>query len=145
MNPIKTGRLGLRLSLGATNIITTVMLFVGILILINGSLLPKLSLQASTDSARDIVLLLVGSLALGWLLAVGTSADRRCSEDYAFQLLASGALVGMLATILASVVWALDFLPEALGLRGMRGQDQMAIGMIAWAVGYFTFRIRGLK
>lgn len=138
-------RFGLRLTLGTTNIVAAILLIAGTLILVNGSLLPELSIQASTGPVRDIVLLLGGSLVLSWLLAFGSSADRRCADDYAFQLLASSALVGMLAMFLASALWALDFLPDALGIRGMRGQDQMAIGMVAWGVGYFTFRIRGLN
>lgn len=145
MTPTIAKRITLRLTLGTTNIVAAVLLLAGVAILVNGSLLPELSIQASTGPARDISLLLGGSLVLAWILAFGTSADRRCADDYAFQLLASGSIVGMFTMIIASVFWALDFLPDALGIRGMRGQDQMAIGMVAWAVGYFTFRIRGLK
>lgn len=138
-------RFSLRLTLGTTNVVAVVLLIAGVLILVNGSLLPEISIQASTGPARDIASLLGGAMALAWLLAIGTSADRRCADDYAWQLLASGALVGMVTMIVASAFWGLDFLPDSLGIRGMRGQDQMAIGMVAWAVGYFTFCVRGLR
>lgn len=134
-----------RLTLGTANLIAAVLLIAGSVILVNGSFLPELSIPTSTEPVRDIALLLVGVLLLSLLLAIGTRADQRCAEDYAMQMLASAALVGMTTMMASSAFWAIDALPAALSVRGMRGQDQMAIGMIGWAIGYFTFRIRGLK
>ena len=134
-----------RMTLGTTNFVAVVMLVVGTIILVNGSLLPETAIQASTNPARDIAVLLAVSLVMAVLLALGSQADRRCADDYAYQLLATGAMIGMLTTIGANIFWALDFLPDAIGIRSMRGQDQMAIGMIGWGVAYFTFRIRGLR
>jgi hypothetical protein len=134
-----------RMTLGTANFVAAAMLAVGTTILVNGSLLPEMAIQASTNAARDVAVLLAGSLVLAVLLALGSQADRRCADDYAYQLLATGAMIGMFTTIGANIFWALDFLPDAIGIRDMRGQDQMAIGMIGWGVAYFTFRIRGLR
>lgn len=136
---------GFRMSLGVTTLMAATMLIVGILILVNGSLGPGFSIDPSTSPVSDIAFLLTIPVVLGGLLAVGSKADRRCSEDFALQLLASGALVGMFTMILAHSFWSLDFLRNAFDIRGMRGQDMMAIGLIGWAAGYFTFRVTGLK
>lgn len=135
----------LRMTLGATTVIVVVMLVAGILMLVNGSLVPEFSIEPSTNPARDIAFLLAIPAVLGGLLAVGSKADRRCADDFAFQLLASGAVIGMFTMVVFNAFWALDFLPHAFGIRGMRGQDMMATGLIGWAAGYFTFRVKGLK
>jgi hypothetical protein len=141
----QSGMKGFRMTLGVTTAIMVVMLAVGGAILVNGSLATDFSIKPSTDSVRDIAFLLTIPVLLAWLVAIGSKADRRCGEDFALQLVAAGALVGMITMFLFHAFWALDFLPEALGVRGMRGQDTMATGLIGWAAGYFVFRIRGLK
>jgi hypothetical protein len=138
-------RLGFRMTLGASTFLMLAMLSLGILILVKGSLAPELSIEASANAVRDIAFLLAAPAVLGILFAILSRADRRCADDFAFQLLASGAMVGMLTMILFNAFWALDFLPDAFGVRGLRGQDMLAAGLLGWAFGYFTFRLRGLK
>ena len=134
-----------RTTLGVSALIAIIVTVAGVLILVTGSLQPELAIAASTNQPRDITVLLVLPLILAVILAFISRADRRCSDDYSYQLLAAGAMVGMFTMMIASVVWSLDFLSDEIGVRGMRGQDQMAVGMIGWGVAYFTFRIRGLK
>jgi hypothetical protein len=131
------------MTLGMTNLIAAVMLLAGIAILVNGSVLSELAIRQSTSSVRDIALLLAIPAVVAVVFGVGTSADRRCADDYAYQLLATSAMVGMFTMIGVSALWALDFLADAIAIRGLRGQDTMAIGMVGWGVGYFAFRIRG--
>jgi hypothetical protein len=133
------------ITLGMTALIAVIVTIAGALILVNGSIQPELAIQASTHHLRDIAVLLLLPLILAVILAYASKADRRCSDDFGYQLLAAGAMVGMFTMMIASVVWSLDFLSDEIGIRGMRGQDQMAVGMIGWGVAYFTFRIRGLK
>jgi hypothetical protein len=133
------------MTLGTTALVALIVVVTGTLILVNGSVQPELAIKASTDHLRDIAVLLALPLILAVLLASSSKADRRCSDDYGYQLLAAGAMVGMFTMMIVSVVWSLDFLSDEIGIRGMRGQDQMAVGMIGWGVAYFTFRIRGLK
>ena len=134
----------LKMTLGVATSIAVVMLIVGILTLVNGSLAPEFFIEVSKHPARDIAFLLAVPALIGGLLAIGSKADRRCADDYALQLLASGALVGMMTMVAFHAFWSLDFLPDAFGIRGMRGQDVMATGLIGWAAGYFTFRVKGL-
>jgi hypothetical protein len=131
------------MTLGMTDSIAVVMLFAGTAILVNGSVLSELAIRPSTSSARDIVLLLAIPAVFAVIFGFGTSADRRCADDFAFQLLATSAMVGMFTMIGVNTLWALDFLADAIDIRGLRGQDMMAIGMVGWGVGYFGFRIRG--
>jgi hypothetical protein len=138
-------RLCFRMTLGVSTFLMITMLSLGILILVNGSLAPQIPIEASANVVRDIAFLLTVPAVLGILFAVLSRADRRCADDFAFQLLASGALVGMLTMFLFHTFWALDFLPDALGIRGLRGQDMLAAGLLGWACGYFTFRLRGLN
>ena len=138
-------RFGFRMTLGTTTLIALTAVVTGALILVNGSVQPELAIQASTNHPRDIAVLLALPLILAVLLALSSKADRRCADDYGYQLLAAGAMVGMFTMMIASVVWSLDFLSDEVGVRGMRGQDQMAVGLIGWGVAYFTFRTRGLK
>jgi hypothetical protein len=143
----RTGKRGMsfRMTLGTTNLMAGLLFVAGIVILVNGSVGPELANASSTNPVRDIVLLLSATAILAVVIAVGSSADRRCADDYAYQLLATGAMVGMFAMIGANALWALDFVRDAVGIRGLRGQDMMAIGMVGWGVAYVTFRIRGLK
>lgn len=133
-----------RMTLGITNLITFAMFLAGTIILVHGSYLPELALAPSIEPATDIALLLAVPAILAVILAIGSSADRRCADDYAYQLLATGAMVGMFAIIGANAIWAIDALRDAIGIRDLRGPDMMAIGMIGWFFGYLTFRVRGL-
>jgi len=131
------------MTLGMTNLIAAVVLLAGIAILVNGSLLPELEIAPSASPARDIALLLAIPAVLAVIIGVGSSADRRCADDFAYQLLATSAMIGMFTMIGANAFWALDFVGDAIGIRGLRGPDMMAIGMVGWGVSYLAFRVRG--
>mgnify|MGYP000560229377 CR=1 FL=1 len=132
-----------RMSLGVTTFITTVMFLAGVVILARGSFLPELTLTPSSDPAIDIALLIGVPAILAVILAVGSAADRKCADDFAYQLLATSAMIGMFTIIGTNAIWAIDFLRDAIGIRDLRGPDMMAIGLVGWGVSYLAFRIRG--
>lgn len=90
------------------------------------------------------------AIALGAILLVGLAAswlaeiDRRCAEDYVFQLIANGALIGVVTTLFTHTLWSVDFL---LGrwLGEPSADAMLGVTMCGWAVGYFTYRLRGLR
>ncbi|WP_305096081.1 hypothetical protein [Croceibacterium aestuarii] len=118
---------------------------IGAAILLHSGFRAETTIVPSANPWFEWTAIALGAALLAWLLASRSRLDRRCSEDYLYQLLATGAMVGMFTMLLASVPWALDFIRDAVGLRDLRGNDMLAIGLLGWGVGYFTFRIRGLK
>lgn len=132
-----------RMTLGMTNFIVLVLLAAGVVILVNGSALPELALKPSTNPGRDIALLLASPALLAVILGIASSADRRCADDFAYQMLATSAMIGMFTMIGVNALWAIDPLREAIGMRDLRGPDMMAIGMIGWGASYVAFRVRG--
>ncbi len=141
---MKTSRpFGFRMTLGMTDFITAVMFIAGVIILVSGSIRPQLAIVPSTNTTLDIALLLAMPAVLAVIIGLASSADRRCADDFAHQLLATSAMIGMFTMIGVSALWAIDFIVEAIGTRGLRGPDMMAIGQIGWGASYLAFRIRG--
>jgi hypothetical protein len=132
-----------RMTLGMTDFIIGVMLIAGIIILYSGTIRPQSEIAPSASTALDMAVLLGFPAVLSVVIGVGSSADRRCVDDFANQLLATSALVGMFAMIGVNSLWAIDSLRDAIGVRGLRGSDMLAIGQVSWAVAYVAFRIRG--
>ena len=69
--------------------------------------------------------------------------DRQKSEEYGFQLLANGAVIGMMTALVGHLLWSFDFL---LGywLEGPVADTIIAMMIGGWSIGYFTYRIRGV-
>ena len=81
-------------------------------------------------------------LVIAFLVSKVARLDSQRSEEYTFQLLARGAVVGIMTTLVVNFLWTFDFL---LGRwLGDPSPDQIiALLMGGWAIGYFIYRIRG--
>ena len=90
-----------------------------------------------------------GLVAAGLMLIVGliitkvAALDRKKSEEYTFQLLANGAVVSVMTTMVVTFAWTSDFL-LARWLGEPTSSQIIAMLLASWSVGYFTYRIRGV-
>jgi hypothetical protein len=80
-------------------------------------------------------------LLVSFLSTIGISLDRKLADDYYFQLMANGAIVGIITNLMIVAVFVLfkDWLP-ALTIK-----DIFSTLMAGWSLGYFFYRWRGLK
>lgn len=91
-------------------------------------------------TGAGVVLLIV---AVGLIISKVASLDRRSSEEYTFQLIANGAVVSVMTTLLITFAWSNDFL--LANWLGEPATDQiLALMLGSWSVGYLTYRIRGI-
>jgi len=134
-----------RMTTGTADVMMVCWIAIGTGILLKSGFWPVTAATPSANPWIEWVAIALGAVLLAWLLASRSRLDRRCSEDYLYQLLATGAMVGMFTMLIANIPWAIDSVQHAIGLRDLRSTDLLAIGLLGWGVGYFTFRIRGLK
>ncbi|MFN2100728.1 hypothetical protein [Altererythrobacter sp. MF3-039] len=94
--------------------------------------------------------LLTGISVVGLMLLVGlivtklAALDRHNGEEYTFQLLANGAVISVMTTMVVTLLWTSDFL-LARWLGEPSSSQLIALLMGSWSVGYFTYRIRGVR
>lgn len=114
----------------------------GLLLIISGITLVSENFDPEPMIAVEPVLkiaILAGlTLTIGFVVTFFSAFDKRHAEDYFFQLMSSGAIVGIVTAMFVHIIW--DFIYGPL-----RGDDLMAIMMAGWSLGYFFYRIRGLN
>ncbi|KUO57574.1 MAG: hypothetical protein APF78_09945 [Sphingomonadales bacterium BRH_c3] len=84
-----------------------------------------------------------GTLVLVFLVIRATAFDRRCSEDYIFQLMANAALVAMGCMALVNVIWMLAM--KFYAIPQLTGQNITGIAILAWILAYYWYRLRGFQ
>ncbi len=98
-------------------------------------------------NAPDPILTGLGVSALmilvGFVIAHVAMLDRKRSEEYAYQTMASGAVVSVITTLVILVLWTTDFLLERW-LGAPSPSQIIALLLGSWAIGYFTYRIKGI-
>ena len=82
-------------------------------------------------------------LVLGFVISKIATIDRNHSEEYTFQLLSQGAVIGVMVTFIVNLLWSFDIL---LGRwLGEPSADHIITTLMGgWALGYFIYRIRGV-
>ena len=75
------------------------------------------------------------------ILALSTRFDRKHFDDYSYQTMAFGAIVGLNSSLMVGVL----FHVFRASLPMMSMIDFMGLTMACWALGYFWFRWRGLN
>ena len=115
-------------------------------------LIASLMLIGDSPGAQSVVmevspLLQTGGLGLATAVLVAfvakaSSLDRRCSEEYLFQVMANAAFVALGTMALINLGWliATKFYP----LRELTGQNMTGITILAWILSYYWYRVRGL-
>ncbi len=78
------------------------------------------------------------TLVIAFVATYAAAMDRRKVEDYFFQLMINGAIVGIITTLFVNLVWDLLYGP-------LMGDDVIAVMLASWSLGYFFYRIRGLN
>lgn len=114
----------------------TFVLVVAIALLILENLDPEP--MVVIDPVLKIIALAGLTLIIAFIATLAAAMDRRKVEDYYFQLMTNGAIVGIVATLFVNIAW--DFLHGPL-----RGDDVIAVMLASWSLGYFFYRIRGLN
>lgn len=84
-----------------------------------------------------------GTLILVLLVVKATAFDRRCSEEYIFQLMANAALVAMGCMALVNVIWLLAV--KFFAIPELTSQNITGIAILAWILSYYWYRLRGVS
>ncbi|QJB68904.1 hypothetical protein [Parasphingorhabdus halotolerans] len=80
-------------------------------------------------------------LAISFIATFGVAFDKKFADDYHFQLMANGAVVGIMGVLFVSLTFdLLDMWLPQLGAKEM-----LSILLGSWSLGYFFYRIKGLK
>lgn len=74
----------------------------------------------------------------------GAKLDRRCADDYVFQLVTNAALIAIITTIMSHAIWDLSFLNER-GLPKPTTGDMLGVMILSWAMGYGFYRMKGFN
>ena len=86
--------------------------------------------------------LLIGAMTvLSALATLGARLDRKHLDDYMFQMVANGAIIGIITSLFVHMLWEIgsDILPP------ITGDDLIAVMIGGWSLGYFFYRWRGLN
>lgn len=115
-------------------------------------IIAALAMIGEVDPPRETVLAVapwiqlatVGGLCVLVSLAVAAASaiDRRCSEDYLFQIMANAALVAFATMMLVHLVWVIGV--KTLNLPDPSGENIIGVATLAWALSYYWFRARGI-
>lgn len=87
---------------------------------------------------------IVGTAIVTLLVIVGAKFDRRCAEDYAFQMMAHAAFVAIPTSLIVHAIWDLRVLNRA-GFAPPTSSDLIGVILVAWACAYAGYRIKGLN
>ena len=117
------------------------LLAASIAILVIGGLKAEASQFVPPPLFPKLALLIGAMVTLSAIATVGAKLDRRHLDDYSFQMLANGAVIGIITTIFVNMAWEIgkDFLPP------INNADLTAVMVGSWSLGYFFYRWRGLN
>lgn len=136
-------------SFRSMNILFSFLLIFGIVsLIVDLQDAPELErIIAAAESANPwlaFAILLPTTLLISLLFSIGTKLDRRCSEDYAFQVMATAALAALPTVLFAHLVWQI-LAKMNLGAPMPMGSDMVSLMLISWAAAWFTLSIKGLR
>ena len=114
----------------------TFLLLVSITMLIVENLDPEP--VVAVDPLMKILAVSGLTLVVAFIATYAAAMDRRKVEDYFFQLMTNGAIVGIITTLFVNLAWDLLYGP-------LMGDDLIAVMLASWSLGYFFYRIRGLN
>ncbi|QIQ87366.1 hypothetical protein [Erythrobacter sp.] len=99
---------------------------------------PAITLGPFIKGAVIALVALLVSLAV----AAASAIDRRCTEEYAFQIMANAALVAVAATMLTHAGWIIA--GKFVGLPALESDNVVGVMVIGWIASYYWFRLRGI-
>lgn len=102
---------------------------------------PRESIMAMTSWAK-VSALVAATLLVSIAVAAASAIDRRCSEEYVFQIMANAALVAFAATMLINLGWVIG--EKVFNLPELASDNIIGIITLAWVLSYYWFRVRGI-
>lgn len=94
-----------------------------------------------SSGPQVMILTLIGSLIASFIV-FASAIDRKCTEDYLYQIISNASLVGVATALLINMVWLLG--SSIWGLPELSGQNMAGITLFGFIIGYFWFRFRGI-
>jgi len=83
------------------------------------------------------------TLIIAIVIAIAAAIDRRCNEEYLFQILANAALVGVAASMIIHLFWVIGI--KAFNWPDLAAENMVGVTTLAWISGYYWFRLRGIS
>lgn len=112
----------------------------------------SITMIAEIDPPRETVItlsywaqggiLVAITAVMSLVIAIASAVDRRCSEEYTFQILANASLVAVASTSLINLVWLIGV--KAMDLPDMSGENTVGVMILAMIVSYYWFRLKGI-
>lgn len=117
------------------------MLIASVALLLLSGLKTDVSTFVPPPLFPKLALLIGVMVSLSAIATVGAKLDRKHLDDYMFQLVANGAVIAIVTTILVNMIWEMgsSILPP------ITRDDLISVMMGSWSLGYFFYRIRGLN
>lgn len=109
--------------------------------LVIGGLKTEVSQFVPPPLFPKLALLMGAMVTLLAIATLGAKLDRKHLDDYMFQMVANGAVIGVITTIFVNILWEIgsDILPP------ITNDDLIAVMIGSWSLGYFFYRWRGLN
>ena len=76
------------------------------------------------------------------MVAIASAIDRRCSEEYLYQIMANSALVGVASTMLVHLCWVIGI--KMFDLPDLSAENMVGVSMLALILSYYWFRLKGI-
>ncbi|MEM1050878.1 MAG: hypothetical protein AAGI28_02170 [Pseudomonadota bacterium] len=114
--------------------------------------LAGITLVAEIDPPRDVKLVINGwvqggmllsaTLLISLMVAITAAIDRRCSEEYAFQILANAALVAFASTMFVNLLWGIG--AKVFELPEISAENLVGVMTLSLVFSYYWFRVKGI-
>lgn len=92
---------------------------------------------------EQAAILLPITLVLSVMVAIASAIDRRCSEEYLYQIMANSALVGVASTMLVHLCWIIGI--KMFDLPDLSAENMVGVTMLALILSYYWFRLKGIS
>lgn len=127
------------------NILMVFLFCVGIVMLVDTSFDDVEQIAAVTNPLLSAIGLILAIPVISIVMVFLSKFDRRCTEDYTFQLMANAALIAVVTMLFFHMLSTFDALNTLTGLRELQRDDFMAITIMSWSAAYFIYQRKGLK
>ncbi len=132
-----------RYTTGKTDIMFIFLALVSIILFINDPSDEVLPPPVFSQYAMAAIAI-ISTFLLSLLASKSADLDRRCAEEYAFQMIANAAIIAVITTMFTHAIWDLDAL-NRIGLPKPSSGQMIGVMVLSWSIGYAFYRIRGLK
>ncbi len=104
----------------------------------------KVDAALTSGSATQVMLLAAATLVVAILAVLGTKIDRRCTEDYIYQILSNAALIAVVTAVMMNMAWGIVTVVD-ISMPRLTGQMMTGIVGFSWCTAYYWYRWRGVQ